>query len=167
MRKVPLHTPPTEHIACIHLSHPAPCIHPPLARSTIHSPLTLTTIHPSISIINHLHLSLSTIYPPLSLTTIHPHLTLINHPHLSLTTMHALIRAAPPWSRVEGKSQVNLPQMPPPRDGMCVWSDLKKNHPFAPGLPPGRFHVALPPSSRQSDSNPVVNCVGNETSDVQ
>ena len=26
----------------------------------------------------------------------------------------------PPWSRVEGKSRVNLPQMPPLRGGVCM-----------------------------------------------
>ena len=29
----------------------------------------------------------------------------------------------PPWSRVEGKSQVNLPQMPPFRGGICMEVD--------------------------------------------
>ena len=29
----------------------------------------------------------------------------------------------PPWSRVEGKSQVNLPQMPPLRGGICMGVD--------------------------------------------
>jgi hypothetical protein len=43
----------------------------------------------------------------------------------------------PPWSRVEGKSQVNLPQMPPLRGGSCMGVD-QSNHPFAPRLPPGR-----------------------------
>ena len=44
---------------------------------------------------------------------------------------------SPPWSRVEGKSQVNLPHMPPLRGGICMGVD-SINHPFAPGLPPGR-----------------------------
>ena len=43
----------------------------------------------------------------------------------------------PPWSRVESKSRVNLPQMPPLRGGICMGVD-KRNHPFAPGSPPGR-----------------------------
>jgi len=42
----------------------------------------------------------------------------------------------PPWSRVEGKSEVNLPQMLPPRGGICTGVDQRKL-PFAPGLPPG------------------------------
>ena len=50
---------------------------------------------------------------------------------------------ATPWSRVEGKFQVNLPQLPPLRGGICMGVDLKK-HPFAPGLPPGRLKAACP-----------------------
>jgi len=41
----------------------------------------------------------------------------------------------PPCSRVEGKSQVNLPQMPPIRSGICMGVD-QRNHLFALGLPP-------------------------------
>ena len=44
----------------------------------------------------------------------------------------------PPWSRVEGKSQVNLLQMPPLRGGIGMGVD-ERNHLFAPGLPPGRY----------------------------
>ena len=46
-----------------------------------------------------------------------------------------------PWSRVEGKSQVNLPQMPPLRGGICMGVDYK-NHLFVPGLPPRRLTMA-------------------------
>ena len=48
-----------------------------------------------------------------------------------------VFQGVPPWSRVEGKSQVNFPQMPPLRGGICMKVDLQK-HPFAHGLPPGR-----------------------------
>ena len=47
--------------------------------------------------------------------------------------------APPPWSRVEGKSQVNLPHMSPLRDGISVGAD-SRNHPFAPGLPLASRH---------------------------
>ena len=43
----------------------------------------------------------------------------------------------PPWSRVEGNSQVNLPQMPPLPGGIRMGVDYI-NHPFASGLLPGR-----------------------------
>ena len=43
----------------------------------------------------------------------------------------------PPSSRVQGKSSVNLPQMPPFRGGMCMEVDSRKR-PFAPELPPRR-----------------------------
>ena len=33
-----------------------------------------------------------------------------------------------PWSRVEGKSQVNLPQMSPLRSGICLGVDFKTIH---------------------------------------
>ena len=39
----------------------------------------------------------------------------------------------PPWSRVEGKSYTNLPQMPPDSGGICMGVDLG-NHRFAPEL---------------------------------
>ena len=45
--------------------------------------------------------------------------------------------AHPPWSRLEGKSEVNLPQMPPRRGGIRTGVD-ERNYPFAPGLPSGR-----------------------------
>ena len=48
--------------------------------------------------------------------------------------------ATPPWSRVEGKSQVNFPQMPPLRGGICMGVDSRK-HPFTP-VPP---RVTPPP----------------------
>ena len=61
-------------------------------------------------------------------------------------------RVYPPSSRVEGTSQVNLPQMQPLRDGICMRDD-HGNHPFAPGLPPGRVGVTMPlRRSRASDA---------------
>jgi len=41
-----------------------------------------------------------------------------------------------------GKSQVNLPQMPPDSGGICMGFD-QKNYRFAPGLPPGRLSFLL------------------------
>jgi len=41
----------------------------------------------------------------------------------------------PPWSRVEGKSQVNLPQMPPLRDSICMGVTKETIH-----LPLGCLH---------------------------
>jgi len=53
----------------------------------------------------------------------------------------------PPWSRVEGKSEVNLPRIPPLRGTICMGVD-SRNHRFAPGLPPGwhgpRYHPRCP-----------------------
>ena len=43
----------------------------------------------------------------------------------------------PPWSRIEGNSQNDLPQMPSLRGGFFMGVDLR-NHAFALGLPPGR-----------------------------
>ena len=40
----------------------------------------------------------------------------------------------PPWRQPRGKSQVNLPQMPPDSGGICMEVDLR-NHRFARGLP--------------------------------
>ena len=60
----------------------------------------------------------------------------------------------PPWSRVEGKSEVNLPQMPLLRCGICMGVDSRK-HPCAPGLPPGRrlrqSEVSLSPAKKPVD----------------
>jgi len=49
---------------------------------------------------------------------------------------------SPPWSRVEGKSQVILPQMPPLRGGICVGVD-QRDHPFALELPQGWILIYL------------------------
>jgi len=46
----------------------------------------------------------------------------------------------PPWSRVEGKSQVNVPKMR--RGGICMGVD-SRNHSFAPGASPGRRSTCL------------------------
>ena len=48
----------------------------------------------------------------------------------------------PPCSRVEGKSQDNLSQMPHLRGGIRIGAD-KRNHAFAPGLCPGRWTALL------------------------
>ena len=50
---------------------------------------------------------------------------------------HTLSYLHSPWSRVQSKSYVNLPQTPPLRGGIRMGVD-QRNHPFAPGLPPGR-----------------------------
>jgi hypothetical protein len=60
--------------------------------------------------------------------------------------------AHPLWSRVEGKSQVNLPQMPLRRSGILMGVDLR-NHTFAPGLPQeGRRMRERGPTSRAAFS---------------
>jgi hypothetical protein len=38
----------------------------------------------------------------------------------------AQVPPSPPWSRVEGKSYVNFPQMPPPRGGFFMWELTKE-----------------------------------------
>ena len=55
--------------------------------------------------------------------------------------MVALNHTGPPWRQPRGKSQVNPPQMLPLRGSICMGVD-SRNHPFAPGLPPGRFAKA-------------------------
>ena len=54
-----------------------------------------------------------------------------------------------------GKSQVNLPQMPPFGSGICMGDD-SRNHPFAPGLPPGgrKGRGELPPRAGGRDHQP-------------
>ena len=47
----------------------------------------------------------------------------------------------PPWRQPRGKSQGNLPQMPPPEGGVCMGFD-QRSHQLAPGLPPGRPAIA-------------------------
>ena len=70
----------------------------------------------------------------------------------------------PPWSRVEGKSRVILPQMPPLRDGICMELD-QRNHPFAPGLPPGRGLARVCPQTARRVSIPTPDPTrGNRTS---
>ena len=48
----------------------------------------------------------------------------------------------PPWSRVQGKSQVSLPQMPPHPGSISMEVDWRY-HQFAPGLPSGRMSREL------------------------
>ena len=57
--------------------------------------------------------------------------------------------------QIWGKSQVNLPQMPPDSGGIWVGVD-QRNHPFAPDLPPGwlaehGFVVAVPEIYHDTD----------------
>ena len=60
--------------------------------------------------------------------------------------------AHPLWSRVEGKSQVNLPQIPLRRSEICMGADLR-DHIFAPGLPQeGRRMRERGPTSRAASS---------------
>ena len=69
----------------------------------------------------------------------------------------------PPWSQVEGKSQVNLPQMPPLQGGICMGVD-QRNHLFFPGLPPGRSLTPSKLSLNQVDETLTFNdlvCFGN------
>ena len=58
----------------------------------------------------------------------------------------------PRASTLEGKCLVNLPQMPPLQGDICMGID-ERNHPFAPGLPPGRLAstVLCTPATRDSD----------------
>jgi hypothetical protein len=75
--------------------------------------------------------------------------SLIDSGKEALQVLQLLDPSTPPWSRVGGKSEVNLPQMPPLRGGICMGVDYR-NHPFAPGLPPGRFPAALEGSTPYS-----------------
>ena len=53
----------------------------------------------------------------------------------SLPSFQLLLVHPSPWMQPRGKSQVNLPQMPPDPGGICMGVD-SRNHRFAPGLPP-------------------------------
>ena len=79
-------------------------------------------------------------------------------PEEKLSTQMLTGSGPPPWSRAEGKSEVNLPQMPHLQGGMCMGVDYR-NHPFAPGLPPGRYCPQMHTAERRKDTAQQGACV--------
>ena len=113
------HTPYTSH-PTPYTPHPTPC--------TLHP--TPYTLHPTPY---NQHPTPCTLHP-----TPHTALNIARRAAACDSARRARVFRAslflPPWSRVQGKSKANLPQMPPLQGGICMEFD-KRNHQFAPGLP--------------------------------